>query len=133
MHQLLGHELTWDSDYRYKLLLHRAECHLGIEVKRKTPITPHLLVDIAYLFDRENPLQAAMWALFLVVFYSFLRKSNLVVDSETPRFCCIRTFISRGRLLMSPFGRARLSCFKRALFLCLCHAFQVVYCVLSQF
>ena len=82
MYKLLGHELTWDCDYRYKLLLRGAKRHLGTPVKREAPITSHLLLKIAPLFDRENPLQAAMWALFLVAFYSFLRKSNLVVDSE---------------------------------------------------
>ena len=64
MHKLLGHELTWDSDYRYKLLLRGAKRHLGTAVKCKAPITPCLLLDIAPLFDRENPLQAAMWTLF---------------------------------------------------------------------
>ena len=33
------------------------------------------------LFNIANPLPAAMWALFLVAFFSFLRKSNLVADS----------------------------------------------------
>ena len=82
MHKLLGHALTWDSDYCYKLLSRGAKHHLGTAVKRKPPITPRLLLNIAPLFDRENPLQAAMWALFLVAFYSFLRKSNLLVYSE---------------------------------------------------
>ena len=59
-----------------------AERHIGTAVKRKAPITPRFFLDIAPLFDRDNPLQAAMWALFLVAFYSCLRKSNLVVDSE---------------------------------------------------
>ena len=39
-----------------------------------------LLLRIVHLFDSDNPLHVAMWALFLVAFYSFLRKSNLVVD-----------------------------------------------------
>lgn len=64
MHKLLGHELNWDSDYRYKLLLCSVKHHLGIAVKRKTHITPRLLLDFAHLFNRENPLQAPMWALF---------------------------------------------------------------------
>ena len=28
MHKLLGHELTWDKDYRYKLLLRGAKPYL---------------------------------------------------------------------------------------------------------
>lgn len=49
-------------------------------MKRKAPITQCLLLDIVPLFERENPLQAAVCTLFLVAFY--LGKSNLVVDSE---------------------------------------------------
>ena len=82
MHKLLRHQLTWDSDYHYKLLLRRAKRQISTAVKCKAPITPCLLLDIVPLFDRDNPPQAAMWALFLVAFYSFLHNSNLVVDSE---------------------------------------------------
>ena len=48
---------------------------------------------MARLFNLGNPLHAAMWALFLVAFFSFLRKSNLVADSPSatsdklPRRC----------------------------------------------
>ena len=80
MHKLLGHELTWDTDYCYKLLLRGAKRYLGTAVKRKAPITPRLLLRMVHLFDFSNPLHVAMWALFLAAFYSFLRKSNLVVD-----------------------------------------------------
>ena len=80
MHKLLGHELTWDTDYHYKLMLRRAKRYLGTEIKRKAPITPRLLLRMAHLFDFSNPLHVAMWALFLVAFYSFLRKLNLVVN-----------------------------------------------------
>ena len=64
MHKLLSHELTWDSDYRYKLLLHGAKRYLGTAVKCKAPITPRLSFRIAYLFDFDNPLHVAMSALF---------------------------------------------------------------------
>ena len=80
MHKFLGHDLTWDSDYRYKLLLRGVKRYLGTAVQRKAPITPRLLLRIVHLFDFDQPLHVAMWALFLVAFYSFLRKSNLVVD-----------------------------------------------------
>ena len=69
-----------DSDYRYKLLLRGVKRYLGTAVQRKAPITPRLLLRIVHLFDFDKPLHVAMWALFLVAFYSFLRKSNLVVD-----------------------------------------------------
>ena len=72
--------MTWDSDYHYKLLLCGVKRYLGTAVQCKAPITPGLLLRIAHLFDFHKPLPVAMWALFLVAFYSFLHKSNLVVD-----------------------------------------------------
>lgn len=49
MHKLPGHDWTWDSDYRYKLLLKDVKRHLGLAVSRKAPITPRLLLDMAPL------------------------------------------------------------------------------------
>lgn len=40
-----------------------------------------MLHRMAFFFDLRIPLHAAMWALFLVAFFSFLRKSNLVVEN----------------------------------------------------
>ena len=77
MHKFLGHDLTWDSDYRYKLLLRGVKRYLGTAVQRKAPITPRLLLRIVHLFDFDKPLHVAMWALFLVAFYSFLRISRI--------------------------------------------------------
>ena len=61
MHKLLGHDLTWDSDYRYKLLLRGVKRYLGTAVQRKAPITPRLLLRIVHLFDFDKPLHVAMW------------------------------------------------------------------------
>ena len=47
------------------------------------PITRILLLHVVFLLDTSNPLQAAMRVLFLVAFFSFLRKSNLVTQSAS--------------------------------------------------
>ena len=80
MHKFLAHDLTWESDYRYKLLLRGVKRYLGTAVQCKAPITPRLLLRMVHLFDFDKPFHVAMWALFLVAFSSFLSKSNLVVD-----------------------------------------------------
>ena len=82
-HQLAGYELTLSSDYRFALLLRGAKRFLEQAVSRKSAITPHILHGMFVLFDFSIPRHAAMWALFLVVFFTLLRKSNLVTD--TPR------------------------------------------------
>ena len=54
---------------------------LGQAVSRKSPMTPSILHAPFDLFHFCIPLHAAMWALFLVAFFTFLRKSNLVPDN----------------------------------------------------
>ena len=115
MHKFLGHDLTWDSDYRYKLLLRGVKRYLGTAVQRKAPITPRLSLCIVHLFDLDKPLHVAMGALFLVAFYSFLRKSNFVL-----MHCS----------LISQFEHQKLFSFKNAFFLYPCHAFRVACCAL---
>lgn len=67
--------------YSFQLALHGCKRFLGAAPARKLAITPILLSRMVSLFDATHPLQAAMRALFLVAFFSFLRKSNLVVPS----------------------------------------------------
>lgn len=81
-HQLAGYELTWSSDYRFQLLLRGAKRFLGQAVSRKSAITPSILHAASALFNFSIPLHATMWALFLVAFFTFLRKSNLVPDNH---------------------------------------------------
>ncbi|KAK2548904.1 hypothetical protein P5673_030846 [Acropora cervicornis] len=76
-----------------QLALRGSKRLLGTTPFRKLPISPNLLLSMARLFNLGNPLHAAMWALFLVAFFSFLRKSKLVAASPSatsdklPRRC----------------------------------------------
>lgn len=54
---------------------------LGTSSRQKHPITPVRLAAIGTSLDLTSALQAAIWALFTVTFFSFLRKSNLVAAS----------------------------------------------------
>ena len=77
--RLAGYELTWSSDYHFQLLLRGVKRFLGQAVSRKSPMTPsilHAAFDLSVNF--RIPIHAAMWALLLVPFFTFLRKSNLV-------------------------------------------------------
>jgi hypothetical protein len=79
--QFFGFDPGWDQTYSFKLTLRGCKRFLGLSPARKQPITPRMLCRMALLFDKDRPLHAAMLALFLVAFFSFLRKSNLVPDS----------------------------------------------------
>ena len=76
------YELTWSSDYHFQLLLLGVKRFLGQAVSRKSAITPSILHAACNSFDFSIPLHAAMWALFLVAFFTFLRKSNLLPDNK---------------------------------------------------
>ena len=80
-YQLTEYELTWSSDYRFQLLLRGTNRLLGQAVSRKSTITPSILHAALDLFNFSIPLHANMWALFLVAFFTFLCKSNLVLDN----------------------------------------------------
>ena len=80
VHQLLGFGKVWDTHYRFQLVLRGAKRYLGVSANRKHPFTPEILLQVFPLFQLDKPLHAAMWALFLVAFFTFLRKSNLVPD-----------------------------------------------------
>ena len=81
-HQFAGYQLTWSSDYHFQLLLRGVKRFLGQAVSRKSAMTPSILHAAFALFDFSIPLHAAMWALLLVAFFTFLRKSNLVPDNR---------------------------------------------------
>ena len=54
---------------------------MGTKSRQKHPITVNLLRRMRIVLDLSIPAQAALWCLFLVAFFSFLRKSNLTTPS----------------------------------------------------
>ena len=80
VNQLLGFGKVWDTHYCFQLVLQRTKRYLGVSLHRKHPFTPELLLQVFPLFQLDKPLHAAMLALFLVAFFTFLRKCNLVPD-----------------------------------------------------
>ena len=56
---------------------------IGRPPNRKLPITPHLLRRIYSVLDLSKPKHAALWSSFLIAFFTFSRKSNVVPPSAT--------------------------------------------------
>lgn len=54
---------------------------MGTTSRQKHSITVNLLRRMRMVLDLSIPTQAALWCLFLVAFFSFLRKSNLTTPS----------------------------------------------------
>ena len=55
---------------------------MGTGQRQKHPITIDILRRMRQCLDMSFPTHAAIWCLFVVAFFSFLRKSNLVPPSE---------------------------------------------------
>lgn len=84
--------LQWFCDYmgysslpRYtpkvKMTLRGFKRLLGTAVKQKLPITPSILLSIRQHLQPDDIEHSALWAAFLVGFFTFFRKSNLVPPS----------------------------------------------------
>ena len=54
---------------------------LGLATHQKAPITPAILGSFKSHLDLTSPQDSAIWCLFTVAFFSFLRKSNLTAPS----------------------------------------------------
>ena len=90
----LSHGLSTDSFTCFKVSLTKRGLKrvLGATSRQKHPLTPAILLDIYHVLDMNCPSHAMIWALFLVAFFSFLRKSNLV-SSTASTFDCQRDHI----------------------------------------
>ena len=66
-----------------KLVLQCARKEMGIINHAKLPISPSILLAIRRFMDLSKPDLAALWCAFLVAFFAFLRKSNLVPRSRS--------------------------------------------------
>ena len=100
-HQIAGYKLACSLNYQFQLLLRGTKRFLGQAVAQKSAITPSILHAAFDHFNFSIPLHAAMWALFLVAFFTFLHKSNLVPDN--PRQISPKV-ITRASLAFSPWG-----------------------------
>ena len=92
----LSHGLSTDSFTCFKVSLTKRGLKrvLGAASRQKHPLTPAILLDIYHVLDMNCPSHAMIWALFLVAFFSFLRKSNLV-SSTASTFDCQRDLTRR--------------------------------------
>jgi len=80
-HEVYDFHLGWEQHYFFWVIIKGTKHYLGLQSNSKQAITPLMLHRMAFFFDLRIPLHAAMWAYFLVAFFSFLRKSNLVIEN----------------------------------------------------
>ena len=81
MHLETGHGNPFHNSWHIDTLLKDANQVLGSSRKQKLPITPYILRQMFILVDFSSPLEVTFWASCLVAFFSFFRKSNLLVTN----------------------------------------------------
>ncbi len=66
--------------------------------KQATPITPHILLSIKVTLDlnKNKTEHIVYWSLFLLAFFTFTRKSNLVTDAANKTGHLLRKYIVAG-------------------------------------
>ena len=71
-------DATFFASPQVNFLKQAAKRALAKPIARKLPVTVDILLAIFKLLDFRHSLYVCMWAIFLVAFFSLLRKSNLV-------------------------------------------------------
>ena len=81
LHLEAGHASPIDTHY-VSNILKGARRLLGDSRNKKLPITPQILLGIFKTISLHSSKDVAFWAACLVAFFSFFRKSNLLVSSQ---------------------------------------------------
>lgn len=85
MHLEEGHGNPLANNWYLNSILKGLRRHRGNGVSKKLPITDVILHGILAVQNFSNPFDVCFWAACLVAFFSFFRKSNLLVPSP-PQF-----------------------------------------------
>ena len=99
----LRYDTTFMDDYDCHMLKKAVKRCVKESVNRKHPITVSILYNCFRLFT-SCPLHLCMKALFLVAFFSLLRKSNLVPLTRAQVSSSSGCFLRRRDLLFTPDG-----------------------------
>lgn len=81
MHLEEGQSNPLINNWHLSSILKGLRRHKGDSTSQKLPITCHILKGILTLLDLSRPFDLTFWAACLVGFFSFFRKSNLLVPS----------------------------------------------------
>lgn len=81
LHVLLGLRVEAFDSAQWQMVKKGLKRRFPHKPRQASPISPEILLRFVEHMDLTAPLDATMWALFLVAFFGMLRKSNLVPDS----------------------------------------------------
>lgn len=81
-HLCHGADFNWLSNFEVRLVLQAARRTLSDTPFQKLPLEPAILLRMYPLLDMACSADAALWCSFLIAFFAFLRKSNVVPPSQ---------------------------------------------------
>ena len=84
------------SDFVIVLSLRALKRELSTLPVQKLPISPGMLLQFVEYLDLSIPVHATLWACYLIAFFGFLRKSNLV--PPTPQDFSPEKHLTRGNI-----------------------------------
>ena len=136
LHVEAGHVNPFLTCWQIDTLLKGTKRVLGVSIKQKLPITVDILRRMFTLVDLSCPLDVTFWASCLVAFFSFFRKSNLLVKGmesfdHSIHLCRRDAFFLQMELLYLFVGR-RQSSIGNALCTFHCHVSGTPLCALRM-
>ena len=93
---VLGADISFFSSHQIASLKMAAKRVLAAPPNRKAPITIEILLAIHNLSNFSDPYHVCMWAVFVVAFFSLLRKSNLVPNSVSDTLDPQAAYLKKG-------------------------------------
>ena len=77
LHKMCDFPLPDRKHFEFRLAMEGLKRKLKRRVRKAAPVTPEILLSIREKLNLHDPLDATMWALFLVCFHILLRASNV--------------------------------------------------------
>lgn len=102
LHELMEYNFPHFNQPHLKLVLKGLTKKKAYKPRQALPVTPSILRDLFQVMDLSRPLDAVLWCAFLLGFFLFARKSNLV-----PPSCgkySARKHLSRGDIKLAQEG-----------------------------
>ena len=104
--------MRWQKLYRQQKGIARRYKGGG---NKKQPLTPTMLINFKRWLDKcppgQAPQYAALWAMCLVAFFGYFRKSNVATKTTSPfsdgkciRYCDVRVDVAQYALAITPPG-----------------------------
>ncbi len=102
LHKGYGVPCSFMSSFDVKLVLQSVKRNLLKAPNAKLPILPQMLLQFRRSLNLSKPLHATLWAAFLLAFFGFFRKANVVPPSPS-RFDPA-SHLARGTVIRTDYG-----------------------------